>query len=458
MFRNYIKTALRSLAKHKLHSIINITGLSVGMAVAMLIGLWIFDEVAFNHNFDNHARVGRVIQNITSNGNVETWMSMPFPLGEVLQKDYGNDFRRVVREVDEERTVRLGHKRIDEKGAYMEKGGAELFSLPMVRGSRDGLEHNPQTIFLSESMAKAFFGQTDPIGQTLEFDTAVLKVAGVYKDFPRNSSFADCQFIATWDFFLREHQWLWTIEDPWRPNFVNIYVQLADNVSFGQASASIRDSKFRHVNAHLQQMKPSVFLFPMDRWHLYSEYKDGKNIGGAIRYVWMFGTIGLFVLLLACINFMNLSTAQSETRAREVGIRKTLGSVRRQLVIQFFNESLLTAVFSFALCLVMVQLAIPFFNEVADKQMSIPWNAGYFWGLSLAFIVFTALIAGSYPAFYLSSFRPVKVLKGTLKAGRLAIIPRKVLVVVQFTVSVALIIATGIVYEQIEFAKDRPVG
>ena len=196
----------------------------------------------------------------------------------------------------------------------------------------------------------------------------------------------------------------------------------------------------------------------MSRWHLYSEFKDGVNVGGAIEYVWMFGTIGVFVLLLACINFMNLSTAQSESRAREVGIRKTLGSVRRQLMMQFFSESLLTAIFSFALCLVMVRLALPFFNELADKQMEIQWGQWMFWVLSVAFVLFTSLVAGSYPAVYLSSFKPVKVLKGAFKAGRLAILPRKVLVVAQFTISVTLIIGTSIVYRQIRFAKDRPVG
>jgi predicted lysophospholipase L1 biosynthesis ABC-type transport system permease subunit len=172
----------------------------------------------------------------------------------------------------------------------------------------------------------------------------------------------------------------------------------------------------------------------------------------------MFGIIGIFVLLLACINFMNLSTARSEKRAKEVGIRKTLGSLRRQLIVQFFNESLLTVLLAFALAVVFVTLALPFFNQVADKQMTTVWSNPFFWLLSIAFILFTALVAGSYPAFYLSSFRPVKVLKGTFRAGRLAAIPRKVLVVLQFTVSVTLIIGTVIVYQQIQYAKNRPVG
>ena len=458
MFRSYFKTALRNLAKSKLHSIINITGLSVGMAVAMLIGLWIYDEVSFDRKGEHSDRIAAVIQNVTNNGEVETWTSVPFPLADVLRKDYGNHFKRVVRSLENYEMFTVGHKKINEHGMYFEPGAPEMFSAKMVRGSINGLDELPNTIFLSQSMAKAFFGDDDPMNKILQLDTSVVKVSGVYEDFPRNSRFADTKWMAPWALFFNRATWLRTIEDPWRPNFVTTYVELADKVDFGQVSAIIKDSKLKHVNAHLAAKKPVVFLFPMSRWHLYSEFKNGVNTGGAIEYVWMFGTIGIFVLLLACINFMNLSTAQSEKRAREVGIRKTLGSVRRQLILQFFSESLLTVFFSFLLCLVLVELALPFFNEVAGKQMEVQWSKPVLWGLSLGFVLFTSIVAGSYPAVYLSSFKPVKVLKGAIKAGRMAVIPRKVLVVAQFAISVTLIIGTAIVYRQIQYAKDRPVG
>jgi putative ABC transport system permease protein len=457
MLKNYFKTALRNLAKSKMHSIINITGLSVGMAVAMLIGLWIYDEVSFDRNFDHYDRIAKVAQNVTNNGEVGTWQSVPLPLGEVLRKDYGNNFKKVVRSVQGGELFTLGHKKISETGGFFETGATELFSLRMVKGNRDGLGE-VSTILLSQSMAKAFFGDADPVNQNILLDTAVLRVTGVYEDFPRNSSFADVKFMGTWDWWQRKNDWINTIADPWRPNFVTVYVEMADQADFARVSAVIRDSKLKHVNAQLATKKPAVFLFPMSRWHLYGEFKNGVNTGGVIQYVRMFGIIAAFVLLLACINFMNLSTAQSEKRAREVGIRKTLGSLRRQLVIQFFNESLLTVLFAFVFCLGLVELALPWFNTVADKSMVILWGQPWFWVLSLAFVVFTAVIAGSYPALYLSSFRPVKVLKGAFKAGKLATVPRKVLVVAQFTISVTLIIGTAIVYRQIEFAKDRPVG
>ena len=248
------------------------------------------------------------------------------------------------------------------------------------------------------------------------------------------------------------------MEDPWRPNFATLFVQLNDNANINTASARIKDAKLKRVNEQLQKKKPVLFLQPMSKWHLYSEFKNGVNVGGAIQYVWMFGIIGVFVLLLACINFMNLSTARSEKRAKEVGIRKTVGSLRRQLILQFFSESLLNSCVCFCVINIVRSINLSFFNQVADKQISILWSNPFFWLINIVFIIFTALIAGSYPAFYLSSFKPVKVLKGTFKAGRFAAIPRKVLVVVQFTVSVTLIIGTIIVYQQIQFAKNRPVG
>ena len=196
----------------------------------------------------------------------------------------------------------------------------------------------------------------------------------------------------------------------------------------------------------------------MSRWHLYSDWKNGVNTGGRIQYVWLFGIIGLFVLVLACINFMNLSTARSEKRAKEVGIRKAVGSVRSQLISQFFSESLLVSALAFVLSLLLIVLCLPFFNDVANKQMIVPWSTLWFWGLSLGFSLFTGLLAGSYPAFYLSAFQPIKVLKGVIRAGRFAALPRRVLVVVQFAVSVTLIIGTIIVFRQIQYAKSRPVG
>jgi ABC-type antimicrobial peptide transport system permease subunit len=458
MIKNYFKTAWRNLRKGKMHSFINIAGLSIGMAVAILIGLYIYDEVSFNKNFKNHDRIAQVIQNVTNNGEVQTWTNVPYPLADELRKNYGSDFKNIVLAYYiGEHLLAVNDKKLKKTGGYFEKEAPDLFSLKVVHGNNSLAD--PSSVLLSESAAKAYFGNEDPVNKLMKIDNELnVKVTGVYEDFPHNSTFADLSFISSWELIYNNTEWIRTMEDPWRPNAFTLFVQLNDNADFSAVSAKIKNAKLKKVNPQLAQKKPELFLQPMSKWHLYSEFKNGKNTGGAIQYVWMFGIIGSFVLLLACINFMNLSTARSEKRAKEVGIRKTVGSLRSQLIFQFFSESLLTVVFSLILALLMVQLLLPFFNSVADKQISILWDNVFFWLTSIGFTIFTALIAGSYPAFYLSSFRPVKVLKGTFKAGRFAAIPRKVLVVVQFSVSVILIIGTIIIYKQIQFAKNRPVG
>jgi len=248
------------------------------------------------------------------------------------------------------------------------------------------------------------------------------------------------------------------MENPWGSNFTQTYALLADRAEMDKVSAKIKDAKLRKLPEDEKRYKPEVFLHAMSKWHLYSSWKNGVQNGGRIEFVWLFGIIGVFVLLLACINFMNLSTARSEKRAREVGIRKAVGSIRSQLITQFFSESLLVVLFAFVFSIVLVLLLLPFFNEVSGKEMSILWTNPVFWLLGLVFSLITGLVAGSYPALYLSSFQPVKVLKGTFRVGRFATLPRKVLVVVQFTVSVTLIIGTIIVFRQIQYAKNRPIG
>jgi len=458
MIKNYLKTAWRNLIKNKVHSFINIAGLSVGMAVAMLIGLWIWDELSFDKFTENYSHVAKVIQNVTNNGEVQTWESVPYPLADVLRKDYSGDFKNVVMTAGfGNHIVALDNNKLTRNGGYMEPGGPEMFSLQMLKGSRDAL-NDPKSILISASTAKAYFGDADPMDKNLKIDNQInAKIAGVYKDMPQNSSFADMSFIGSWQMFYIAND-MKSMREPWRPNFVTLYVQTADNADLAALSLKIKDVKLHHVAGVLIKKKPALFLQPMSQWRLYDDYKDGKNIGGRIQYVWLFGIIGVFVLLLACINFMNLSTARSEKRAREVGIRKAVGSLRGQLIYQFFSESLLCVAFAFALALLFVQLSLPVFNEVSEKQISILWTSPLFWTMSIGFSLFTGLIAGSYPAFYLSSFQPVKVLKGSFRVGSRAAIPRKVLVVLQFTVSVVLIICTIGVFRQIQFAKDRPVG
>ncbi|RYF65474.1 MAG: FtsX-like permease family protein, partial [Cytophagaceae bacterium] len=270
------------------------------------------------------------------------------------------------------------------------------------------------------------------------------------------SSFSAVQYLAPWSLFLRINQGALQAQDNWDENSYQILVQLRAGVAMEQASARIKDIRMKRKNP--PTYKPEFFLHPMTKWHLYSEFDNGVNTGGLIQFVWLFSLIGGFVLLLACINFMNLSTARSQQRAKEVGLRKVVGSLRGQLIAQFLGESLLVTSLAFILALLLVQLSLPFFNQIASKQIQLPWQNPYFWAIGLGFSMLTGLIAASYPALYLSSFQPISVLKGTLNAGRRSTLPRKALVIFQFTVSVTLIIGTGIVRRQIEHAKDRPAG
>jgi ABC-type antimicrobial peptide transport system permease subunit len=356
------------------------------------------------------------------------------------------------------KVLSAGEKKLKKIGKYMEPGAPDMLVLEMLKGTRGSLKDN-SSLLLSESTAKEFFGDEDPTGKAMKINNKEnLIVTGVYRDIPYNSNFGNVAFIAPFDMYINEMGWPKKNDYPWGNNAFQTFVQIADNTDMAKVSAKIKDVKLLHLHEEDKKYAPVIFLHPMNRWHLFAEFKNGINNGGRIQFVWLFGIIGLFVLLLACINFMNLSTARSEKRAKEVGIRKAIGSLRGQLIAQFFSESLLVVAFGFVSALLIVQLILPSFNSVADKKMTILWNSPVCWLIGIGISLLTGLVAGSYPAMYLSSFQPVKVLKGTFRVGRYAALPRKVLVVLQFTVSVVLIIGTIVVFRQIQFAMNRPVG
>lgn len=457
MLQNYFKIAFRNFTGNKGSSLINIGGLAVGMAIAILIGLWIYDELSFNKVHLNYDRIGQV--NI-HNGD-GTYRSLPIPLGEELKSTYRDDFKYVVMSSDlEPHILSAKDKKFGQPGAYMQPDAPEMFTFKMLYGTRAGLQ-NPHSILLVESLAKKLFGNEDPINQVLKIDDKTdVKVTGVYKDFPDNSALKDIAFVAPWDLYVSSNDWVKNSIDDWKNNAFNIYVQILPGRDFDKISSEIKNLKIPHISKEkAAKFTPALFVQPMSKWHLYSRFENRVNITSEeLKFIWFYGIIGAFVLLLACINFMNLSTARSEKRAKEVGIRKAIGSLRSQLIVQFFAESLLMAVCSYLLAMGLVQLSLSWFNGIAGKALSIPLSNPFYWLAGIVFVVVTGLLAGSYPALYLSSFNAVKVLKGTFKASRFAAIPRKILIVVQFAVSMALIIGTLVVYRQIQFAKDRPVG
>jgi putative ABC transport system permease protein len=459
MIKNYFKIAWRNLVKNKALSFINIGGLSIGMAVVMLISLWMWDELSFDTYHHNYNLIAQVMLNQAQNGDINTGYGTPAGLGAELGKSYGNNFKYIVMSsFTSHHVLTVGVNKISSSGNFMDADAPKLFSLKMIEGTGDGLG-DPSSILLSKSLSKSLFGNAPAINKTIVMDNGKsFKVTGVYQDLPSNTTFhlRDISFIGPWSYYAVNVLPNWVF-NAWGWDCAQLFVQTTDNADMAKVSAKIRNAIYAKANTGDQKSKPAILLHPMSKWHLY-QYKNGVIVWGKMQYVWLFGMIGVFVLLLACINFMNLSTARSEKRAKEVGIRKAVGSLRGQLIKQFFCESFLIAALSFVLSLLLVLAAIPWFNDMSGKQVSFLWDEPLFWLLSIGFTVFTGIIAGSYPAFYLSSFKPVKVLKGTFKAGPLAAIPRKVLVVVQFTVSIVLIIATIVVFKQIEFAENRPVG
>jgi ABC-type antimicrobial peptide transport system permease subunit len=463
MISNYFKIAFRNLLKYKGYSSINILGLAIGMAVAMLIGLWINDELSFNKNHQNYDKIAAVrIREVGEHG-VGISNSLQYPLLNELQTNHKANFVHIMATSwNLDNVLSAGENKVGRKGLYMSPSAPEMLTLKMQYGTWAGLK-DPNSIMLSASTSEALFGDTNPIDKIIKINNEInVKVTGVYEDIPLNSQFNEVKFISPFDLWITQNKWIRErAANDWDNHFLKIYVQINDKTNFAQATTNIKDVVLNNLGDSFKEQaarNPQVFLLPMSDWHLHNYARSGELDAEPMRMVWLISIIGAFVLLLACINFMNLSTARSEKRAKEVGVRKAIGSMRLQLIWQFFSESFLVVVFAFLLSILFAALSLSWFNELAAKQMSIPFANPYFWLISAGFILFTGLLAGSYPALYLSSFQPVKVLKGTFRVGRFASVPRKVLVVVQFTVSVTLIIGTIVVFKQIQFAKNRPVG
>ncbi|UTA67407.1 ABC transporter permease [Emticicia sp. 21SJ11W-3] len=461
MIRNYLKIAWRNLVKSKVYSFINVFGLAVGMAVAILIGLWINDEMSANKHHANYATLYQVKMHQTFDGRRGTQDALPFPMGEELKSKYP-DFKGVAMcDWGSTRSLLVGNQKFLKFGHFIGPDAMEMFSIQVTNGDKQPLKE-PYSIVLTEETAEALFGKQDPVGKIVKVDNTMdLKVTAVVKKQPKNASL-QYDYLIPFDLQEKIYDWVAKFHKTnWGNNSWQTFVQLKDGVDPEKTNARIKNvvlDHFKEDQLMQKSIKPEVFVHPMAKWRLYSDFTEGKNTGGFIRYVNLFGIFGIFVLVIACINFMNLSTARSEKRAKEVGVRKAVGSARNQLIGQFLSESILIAFISLVLAIVLVGLSLPYFNRMTEKQMSMELANPVFWAIMLAFTLITGLLAGSYPALYLSSFNPVKILKGGIHVGKNASLPRKILVVLQFTFSIVLMIGTVIIYQQIQYAKNRPIG
>lgn len=453
MFKNYFKIAWRNLFRNKSFSLTNLLGLSIGMTCTIFIFLWVRDEMTYDKFHTNYSGIYKIYANRDFNNQVFTDENMVLPLAKELKEKIPQIKRSVV--TTHEQPVVLAYKdlKIKKDGYTVSEQFFNMFSWKFLQGNSSTAINDPSSIVLTKSTAKAVFGDADPLNKIVRLDNSRdAKVTAVVDDPPGNSTFR-FDYILPFNFSDPNIQRSMT---EWTNSSWTAFIQVGPGTDLPSLEKNINDIKYQHDPS--DKRISTYFAFPMSKWRLYSDFKDGKNTGGMIEYVRLFTIIAIIILLIACVNFMNLSTARSERRAKEVGIRKTLGSDKKNLVLQFFFESIILAFVAFVLSIGMVYLLLPSFNTLVEKHLFLDLADPSFWAGAIGIIAFTGIVAGSYPALYLSSFSPIKVLKGTFLAGKTAVLPRRVLVVAQFVISILLISATIIVYQQINHIKDRSLG
>jgi putative ABC transport system permease protein len=452
MIRNYFKTTLRSLLKNRSYSFLNITGLAIGIACASLIFLWVQDEFSYNHNFAKRDVLYRLYNNQTYEGKTSTFIGGPGPLAKGIKVDITGIKNAARMSFLNPQLFALGEKSINEEGQYADKEILPMLDMPFVHGNQANALDQLNDVVINETMARKFFGDADPIGKTLRMNHEQdFIVTGVFKDLPKNSTL---QFHWLAPIQNIDHKQPW--QTVWGANWVTAYAELEPN-----ANVAAINKTLAHYIAHKMNNDNTTqfFLFAMNDWNLHNNFVDGKMSGGRIQYVKLFSFIAWIILLIACINFMNLSTARSEQRAKEVGVRKVMGAGKGKLIGQFIGEAGIMSFIAVILAVGLIYLAMPSFNNLVEKEMSVnilePSHLIYL----VVIGAITGLLAGSYPAFYLSSFNPITVLKNIrIKSSAGSGFIRQSLVVIQFTISVFLIIGTVIIYQQIQHVKARQLG
>ncbi|SEA64071.1 duplicated orphan permease [Arachidicoccus rhizosphaerae] len=454
MIKHYLKTAWRTLLRSKGFSVINITGLAIGMASAVLILIWLQNMMTTDRFYKQQDQLYILCNRDSQQGNVYAWQYTPKILGPTLRQEYP-EVEDIGRYGTGSTLFTAGEKKITAEGAFADTGFLKMFDLTVINGRDPHPLQGSDKVILTESFARALFGDADPVGKTLQLDNRnAVTVSAVIKDLPANTQF-DYKYLLSWDYAKKIDNY----DEYWSNNSVATFVLLKPGTDIRNFNSKIRNITIAH-NKRADMQTTEVFALPLSKRFLYDKAVNGRYVTGTIVTVRLFGIIALLILLIACINFMNLSTARSEKRAREVGVRKVIGAPRRALISQFLMESVLMSAIAFVLAIGIVVISLPFFNRLVGKQLSIAWQNPFTWLFALGFVLFTGLLAGSYPALFLSRFQPVKVLKGRLvrMGGNSRVRLRSVLVVIQFTFSLILIISTIVVSRQINYTEQRDSG
>lgn len=450
MFRNYFVTAFRNIFKHKVYSFLNVTGLALGLACSIFILLWVQDELNYDRHFEGVENLYRVEEDQYYGGESYHVNVTPFPCAPVFKSDIP-EVEDAARITWHSVLLRDGEKAFYENSIVAaDPSYFDMFKFDFVLGDPTKVLDDPSSIILDEELAEKYFGNENPIGKTLTLNNKFdFRVTGVFKKLPNNTSFS---FQGAFQFeFLKElDRW----SEHWGSNSIFTFVKLTPNSNLDLVNQKLT----KLVKDHNEDSTTDFMVAPVTGLHLYSYWGYGKP-AGAIQYVYIFTVIAFFVLIIACINFMNLATARSSSRAKEIGMRKVVGAVRGNLITQFFGESIILAFLGMGIAMIMVALLLPASNDLTGKdiQFSIFYNFQFIIGL-VSITLFTGVIAGFYPALFLSSFRPVKILKGSLKVGAKNSVFRKVLVVFQFSLSVFLIVGTIVIYNQLTFMQSKGLG
>lgn len=448
MIGNHFKIAWRNLGKRKGFSALNIAGLALGLASALLILLWVKHERSVDNFHTNGDRLYVAMNRGMLNNELHCWPSTPKPLGPALVADYP-EVAQISRYSRTGFLFTVNETQANAGGAFVDSTFLSMFDFPLVAGNPAMVLSRANDIVITEAFAMRLFGKTDVLGQQVRIDSAdYATVSGVLKNLPTNTRFR-FDYLLPWTYMERIG---WS-DNLWNNNSVTTYVELTPQAQLAKVNQNIQGVSIKNGDT-----KNEIFLHSFPDWWLHSEFENGHLAGGRIEMVQLFTAVAVFILLIACINFMNLSTARSEKRAKEVGVRKVVGARRHALIGQFLTESILLAALAGVLSIAIVLVSLPAFGKLVGTQLAIDFSSAPLWAGILGVILFTGILAGSYPAFFLSGFKPVKVLKGTFKGFNKAVNPRKALVVLQFTIAIILMVATFIIRQQIQHAQDRQNG